>query len=140
MADPVPTIPHVGSPMDVTTWWDRYGLLGVGIFVFAGVIVYLFKLMRGDQTAIAAERLAWGIEREKLALTAEVKHRELAEDYAERLEAEIKANRDNENEIRRMDAERLETIAASQQNTHDQIISMVNKLTDRPPARPSRGG
>ncbi len=131
MSQPPPDLtPHVGAPTD-PSWWAQYGPLGVAVFVFGIVIAYLFKLMRGDQVGIAAERIAWAVERERLKAEYEAKHIALSERYAGALVAELQQSRANELEIRRENADKLESVAERQEKTYDQMILVIGKLTDK---------
>lgn len=127
LGQPLPAAP---VPTDLS-WWAQYGPLGVAVAVFAVVIAYLFRLMRGDQKEIALERAGFAAERERLKLEYETKHLGLSKDYAQALVAELRQSRENELEIRRENADKLEGVAERQEKTADQLALVMGKLADK---------
>ena len=121
-----------------TTTAVQYGVLGVVALVFAYAIVHLFKAMRTDTKAMEAERTKWGVEREALRTEFERKHREVVEDYAERLEKSRDSNRVHEDLVRKEFAELMEQVAEEGGQSAQALVDMMQKLLDRL-VGPSRG-
>lgn len=129
---------------DASDWW-QYGVLGVGIVVFAGVIVFLFRALerRNDQIAVerkaiederkswVIEREKWGVEREKMRADFEVKSKEQSQNLARELQEFVKTGRETENGIRREFADMLEGMSGEQTKSSTILANMLDKLTDR---------
>ena len=109
----------------------QYGVLGVVALVFAYAIVHLFKAMRTDTKAMEAERTKWGVERETIRTEFERKHREVVEDYAERLEKARDSNRVHEDLVRKEFAEMMEQVAEEGGQSAQALVDMMQKLLDR---------
>lgn len=109
----------------------QYGVLGVVALVFAYAIVHLFKAMRTDTKAMEAERTKWGVEREALRTEFERKHREVVEDYCERLEKSRDSNRVHEDLVRKEFAELMEQVAEEGGQSAQALVDMMQKLLDR---------
>jgi flagellar biosynthesis GTPase FlhF len=127
----------------------QYGVLGVVALVFAWAIVHLFKVGRLDKekmeterkdmeaerkaTAVEreAERKAWAVEREQLKTEYERKHREIVEDYSERLEKERDSNRTHEDLMRTEFAEMMEQVAKESGQSAQALVDMMQKFLDR---------
>jgi len=114
-----------------TTTAVQYGVLGVVALAFAVAIIQLFKAMRADHKAMETERKAWATEREALKTEYERKHREVVEDYSERLEKERDANRAHEDLVRTEFADMMEQIARESGQASQALVEMMNKFYDR---------
>lgn len=134
----------------------QYGLLGVAAFVFAGVIVYLFKFytrrerrweferkaFAEERKAFAVKEASWDDEREKERLRIrgeyEEKHRELVEKYSDDVREEREANRVHEDAVRREFSEAMEAISEKASASSQALVEMLQKFYDRF-VGPSRG-
>lgn len=140
------------QPSEIT-WWDKYGLLGVGIFVFGTVIGYLFKLLIGAQNARvaqcdaekkerAAEKEAWSLERQKWVNEREAwdnereKARQLQEVELARARADFETKRAELSE--RMGKEIRELYKAAQ-DREDEIRREYSELAEATSANNVRG-
>ena len=114
-----------------TTTAVQYGVLGVVALAFAVAIIQLFKAMRADHKAMETERKAWAVEREQLKTEYERKHREVVEDYAERLEKERDTNRTHEDLMRAEFADMMEQVAKESGQSSQALVDMMQKFLDR---------
>ena len=78
-----------------------------------------------------AERKAWAVEREQLKTEYERKHREVVEDYAERLEKERDGNRTHEDLMRTEYADMMEQVAKESGQSSQALVDMMQKFLDR---------
>lgn len=114
-----------------TTTAVQYGVLGVVALAFAVAIIQLFKAMRADHTGMEAERKGWAAEREAQKTEYERKHREVVEDYAERLDKERAANRAHEDLVRTEFADMMEQVAQESGQSSQALVDMMQKFLDR---------
>lgn len=138
----------------------QYGVLGVGIIVFGGVIVFLFKqyqkqIKKNEEQAkeIGEERKTWAVEREqtksawamerettkrehavekeRMSTEAEERHAALVLEYAHKIEEEHKICREREDAIRE-DYDAKTTVRSDEmRRAQDALTTMLEKLTDR---------
>lgn len=127
----------------------QYGILGVIAFVFAGVIVYLFKRYerrekrldaeralivkeRAEWQAVTAkERADWQAERVEIRAEYEMKHRIIIEQSAKELREDRDAAREHEDLMRREYAELMENVAAEAAKSSAATTAVLDKLYER---------
>lgn len=139
--------PAAASVAPPEVW--QYGVIGVMAFVFAGVIVYLFKLYNGrmvtsleerrkDTAAMEIERKDWAVERagweedkEKLRADFERRLREHVEMMAREYRAERETNRAHEDQVRKEFADMLEGISNEAAKSSTALVQMLDKFYER---------
>lgn len=152
----------VGNP---ETWWDKYGILGIAVFVFAGTIMYLFRLLTTAQNArvlqcdsekkeriaeregwilerskFEIERQSWELERETMRAGFESKHRDVAEKFGREIRELNKDALDREDAVRREFADLMESVSQRAEKTSEANVAVLNKLYDRFVGPRRRGG
>jgi hypothetical protein len=141
----MPTIPE--------NWFDRYGLPGFAILVFASVISYLFRLYSSIQndriTKLEAEKKEWMDEKlkktldvERLQMQVDNERTELraeydakVRDYAEAAKRDARELLENaqarEDQVRREFAELMETVSERTTRVTEQNTAVLQKIYER---------
>lgn len=142
------------------TWWDKYGLLGIAVVCFAGVIAYLFKLLMTNHAArvaaleaqlvsdasrvtaaehaLTTERAQhevaeakWELERQKLRADYEQRERERSDRYARDLHELRREFQSREDEARNENAAAAERMGAAHVKAMERVTDVVQKIYDR---------
>ena len=125
-------------------WW-QYGVLGVGVVIFAVVIVFLFKkyeaqtkVVENERKAMADERLAWaiererwGIERERIRAEFETRHANLVTEYAKQVNADHDVCQEREDAIREEFDKLTQLRSDEQKRAMDALVESLGKLGDK---------
>jgi flagellar basal body-associated protein FliL len=128
-------------------------ILVAAVLGLAGTVAYLFKhysgklsdvedLRRRQADAIAQERQAWALERQKfddqrddfelkIRVEYETKHRALLETQVKLIAELHEVGRLHENEVRREFAELMATVADKAQESSDKIANVMDKFYNR---------
>lgn len=120
----------------------QYGVLGIAVVAFAGVIWFLFrkydayrdtteKIREVERKAMDGERTAWAVERERLRTDYEARNHEVVKNYAQEIQKEHEACRAREDNMRREYTEMVESIADGSQHANDAMLEMLKKFHDR---------
>ncbi len=116
----------------------QYGVLGIAAFLFAGVIVFLFKFYNRRIDLLTAEReswlkkeASWDAELAKLRLEYEEKHRALVETTTKEMREERDNNRDHEDAARKEFAEMMEAVSEASTKSSQALVDVLGKFYDR---------
>lgn len=129
-------------PTDPAIPTSLVALLLLGISILGGVIAYLFNYYNKRDKGHAMEREAWAKEREAWAVERVVERErfnharaELRAEYETRYREDyrqlLEQQRQHEEEGRRADADRMETIERTAAEANAKVAQVLEKIYDR---------
>lgn len=125
-------------PTDPAIPTSLVALLLLGISILGGVIAYLFNYYNKRDKGHATEREAWAKEREAWAVERERHNHaraELKAEYETRYREDYRLlweqQRQHEDEGRRADADRMETIERTAAEANAKLALVLEKIYDR---------
>jgi hypothetical protein len=142
-------IPDVAVEESMLTPILKYGVVGIGLIVFALVIRYLYKESREDRKKFEEERGKLADERERLKadnlrcieqcktekegmrVDFERQHRIAADEYARLIAIERDNARRREDDIRRETMQLVEKISQSAQVSSEALVEMLQKFYEK---------
>jgi protein subunit release factor A len=109
----------------------QYGLLGVFVFVFAYVILALYKRSEAKDDKITADRVAWAAKEQSLRAEYEAKHVAALVEYARQLQALRESAQEREDMIRKEFSDVVDRMADEATKTAQSNTEVLNKVYER---------
>lgn len=131
-------IGHLAAPSQ----WSQHGITGVIAFIFLVGVIALFKMYvsridRADEThrklneEHIRERGEWTRQMAEMRADYEIKHRQVADQYAAELRKHYEDNREHEDAVRKAYSDNLNAIAGDYTQSLAQITRVLDKLYER---------